>query len=262
MEAIDTVIDINHFEFAGQHYIQTEGTAIGSKLGVSDIPIIDVLINRFQRIDYTVVEPDEVEISRFKELVASYHENGKWNAVDFKFNMVTIEQYLQRLEDNVAAETTKFDVIHTQHCAYHFQNPEIVFEKLYWLLKENGMLFNVMDFGAWDDLAVKIQQMYNMPEMKSYSAATLREIMKSRLPEAYLRTILCRNIKVNECFKEDSEEGNEMIDFLVQLLDFRKTALEENVNEVEEFLKKSCLHSGRDMIFPANEEATVFVKSK
>ncbi|XP_070548135.1 uncharacterized protein [Ptychodera flava] len=35
MEAIDTVLDNNHFEFAGQHYIQTEGTAIGSKLGMN-----------------------------------------------------------------------------------------------------------------------------------------------------------------------------------------------------------------------------------
>ena len=33
MDMVKLVLDNNTFQFQGQHYVQTEGTAIGSKLG-------------------------------------------------------------------------------------------------------------------------------------------------------------------------------------------------------------------------------------
>ncbi|XP_070574459.1 histamine N-methyltransferase-like [Ptychodera flava] len=236
--------------------------AIGTSNGVSDIPIIDALSRRFERIEYTVVEPAEDEIRCFKELVASRHGRGNWNSTHFKFHPITIEKYLKELEAQKFTDDFKFDIIHTLHCAYHFQDPDAIFQNLYGLLNKGGILFNIMSSGAWIKITAKIHQIYGQSEMKTYnSALALREVMQRQLPKPKIQIILKgRNVKVNECFKEDSKDGNEMLDFIVQILDFKKTAAREIVEEITAMLKESCLSDGSDMIFPAYEEVTVFKK--
>ncbi|XP_070574457.1 histamine N-methyltransferase-like [Ptychodera flava] len=234
--------------------------AIGTSNGVSDIPIIEALISRYVRIEYTVVEPVEEEIQCFRELVVSKHKEGKWNSTQFKFNPVTIEKYLEGIEANTFADGQRFDVIHTQHCAYYFRDPGIVFRKLYGLLNEGGTLCNITGFGAWLKISGRIRQIYGSSEIY-HPSATLREMMQQQLPEAQSKIILRDiKVKVNECFEEESKAGNEMLDFIVHKLDFRKTASREIVDSIVALLNECCLREGCNIFFPADEEVSVFVK--
>ncbi|XP_070574569.1 histamine N-methyltransferase-like [Ptychodera flava] len=240
----------------------TQVLAIGTSNGHGDIPIIDVLTSRFQRIEYTVVEPAEDEIHRFRELVKRRQEQGGWHAAQFKFYSMTIEQYLGELETHKLSDASGFDIIHAQHCAYHFKDPGSIYQKLYELLAKGGILFNVIDVGAVSELFLMVEDFYATLkiELERHSTVSLQEIMKRRLPEAHLSVVLCRNVKVSECFKEDSEEGNAILESLVEMQNFRNTVPGEFVDKILALLKKSSLQTGGDMIFPAEEEASVFLK--
>ncbi|XP_070555104.1 histamine N-methyltransferase-like [Ptychodera flava] len=199
--------------------------AVGAGDGSSDVPIIDILHSKQCHINYIVVEPIMAEVEKFKSLVASKQEQGQWARVRFEFHQTTIESYLEESQTRVAEDN--FDIILAIHSAYNMSDPEGVFAGLYERLQKGGLLLNTITAGPLEKLYAKIKERH--PESRQcVGSAWLRRMIQRRLPDIEINTTYKKiALLADECFKEESQEGNMLLDFLTQTLDFRKAFLRE-----------------------------------
>ena len=90
------------------------------------------------------MDPDESQVKDFKDKISSKQQQSQWKNVNFEFHQTTIEEYLTEAKKS---EVVGMDIIHAQHCAYHFSDPENVIVDLYRILNKGGMLFTIMSVG-------------------------------------------------------------------------------------------------------------------
>ncbi|XP_070554950.1 histamine N-methyltransferase-like [Ptychodera flava] len=231
--------------------------AVGSSDGNSDIPIIETLTIKHSSIKYIVVEPAECQIKKFQNLVTSKTEVGLWTNINFEFHQTTIEEYLNKIESGKA--TGGFDIIHLLNSAYYLDDPERVSMELYGHLNTGGMLFYTLLVGAWEKIYRRIAGVVPIPMLPGSGA--LREILKRRIPDVKMHTRYREGrFKATECFREDSKDGNLILNFLVQIHDFRKAAPPEVVSDFMDSFKGSCFEVNDDLYFPSDEEDIVIVK--
>ncbi|XP_077997300.1 histamine N-methyltransferase-like [Glandiceps talaboti] len=234
--------------------------AIGTASGLVDEIIIDVLSRRFPKITYVVVEPDKDELQKFKDRETSKSTQGQWKNVNMEFNLTTIEEYME--ERNHTKSEEAFHIAHIIHSAYYFVDPyETVFQ-LYGTLEKCGMLFICLVKGPWEQTVAKVAEYFFDPRLHFIGTTIVREKLEERVKDLKITTKYRKKpIKVTECFKEDSEEGNDILDFIVQIPDFRTTVPKHVVDDVITFIKKQCCQqSGDDMFFGGDEEDLIIIK--
>ncbi|XP_070555969.1 histamine N-methyltransferase-like isoform X2 [Ptychodera flava] len=246
------------FVFCGEADSTLRVLAVGASDGTSDIQIIDTLNSKYNSVLYVVVEPAESQVQKFQTLVESKREAGLWTNVQFDFHSLTVEEYLRKTK--IGKEPAGFDIIHLQHCVYHFADPENTTVELYGRLNAGGMMFIILVTGVREETVLHTVNI--IPDsMPSIGSATLRAMLKRRIPDVKIQTQYRKiSYKVDECFKENSKEGNMMLDFVVQLLDFRKTAPAEVVGDFMKFFKESCYEVNSQLYFPADDEITTVIK--
>ncbi|XP_070556687.1 histamine N-methyltransferase-like [Ptychodera flava] len=235
--------------------------AIGPADGLFDIAVIDKLINKFgmRKISYVVIEPAKDQIQKFEDLVKSRHEQSLWTTVKFEFHQKTIEAYLKEIENGAALGS--FDIILLQHSAYHIMDPANVFAELYGQLNGGGMLYCQIGIGPWEQVRLRVGNVIPDPYIPRIGSATLQKMLKHRMPDVKIHTQYRKmNFKAGECFKEGSRDGNLIVDFLVQLRDFKKMAPPEVVSDVMKFLRESCYELNNDLYFPADDEDIMIIK--
>ncbi|XP_070555957.1 histamine N-methyltransferase-like [Ptychodera flava] len=243
------------FVFCGEADSTLRVLAVGASDGILDIPIIDTLNSKYCSILYTVIEPAENQVQKFKALVRSKQEAGLWKNTNFDFHPTTIEEYLKKREPE------GFDIIHLQHSAYHLADPERVIVELYGQLKKGGMLFTMLVVGAWEQIYLRMGNIIPDPMLPNFGSATLRDTLQRRISDIKMKTRYRKmSFKADECFEEESKDGNSMLNFLVQLHDFRKTAPSEVVNDFMKFLRECCMELNGELYFPADDEDIVVIK--
>ncbi|XP_070573691.1 histamine N-methyltransferase-like [Ptychodera flava] len=228
--------------------------------GNTDVPIIDILHSKQCNINYIVVEPNVAEVDKFKSLVASKQEQGQWTRVRFEFHQTTIENYLEESQRRVAEDN--FDIIHTIHCVYTMPDPGAIFVGLYGRLQKGGMLLNTMAAGSLEQLYVKEREIN--PALRScVGSASLRRIIQRRLPDVEINTIYKKMaLLADECFKEESREGNMLLDFLTYTLDFRKSVSETVLSDFMAFMREECCYEkdGKLFLHKDDEDIVIFKK--
>ncbi|XP_070555962.1 histamine N-methyltransferase-like [Ptychodera flava] len=247
------------FKFCGEADITLRVLAVGTSDGTTDIPIIDTLNSKYSRILYAVVEPDESQVQKFQTLVESKQEAGLWKNIKFDFYPITIEEHLRKTK--IGKEPAGFDIIHLQHCAYFFTDPENTTVELYGRLNTGGMLFILLVVGAWEQILLHIGN--SVPDSMSpkIGSATMREMIQRGIPDVKMQTQHRKaSFKVDECFKENSKDGNMMLDFVVQLHDFRKTAPPEVFGDFMKFFKELCYEENSELYLPADDEIITVIK--
>ncbi|XP_070556573.1 histamine N-methyltransferase-like [Ptychodera flava] len=234
--------------------------AVGAGDGSSDVPIIDILHSKQCQINYNVVEPIVVELEKFKSLVASKQEQGQWTRVKFKFYQTTIENYLEESQTRVAEDN--FDIIHTIQCAYAMSDPGGIFAGLYGRLERGGMLFNTMAAGPLEKLFAKGNEIH--PEShKCVGSASLRRMIQRSLPDVEINTIYKKiALLADECFKEESREGNMILDFLTYTLDFRKSVSERVLSDFMTFMREECCYEKDGKLFLQRDEEDIVIFKK
>ncbi|XP_077997822.1 histamine N-methyltransferase-like [Glandiceps talaboti] len=232
--------------------------AVGAGNGMMDIPVIGDLSKQFQQIFYVVVDPVKSEVQKFQELTVAKHSQSEWENVDFEFNVETIEEYLQRIEKN---EKAIFDIIHIVHSAYYFADPETTMVKLYHMLKRGGRLLNIMVGGSYGQLFSKLGKHYNDPNMCFFGSDDMVDMLRHRLPDVHISVVSKpKAFEISKCFIDTSEDGNHILDFLTQILHFRKFASKKIVDEVMSFLKDEGVVQSNGEIFFSTDDGhmTIF----
>ncbi|XP_070544010.1 histamine N-methyltransferase-like [Ptychodera flava] len=251
---------LNNFTFMGRSSLRI--LSIGPANGFIDIPIIDALSSRVQYIHYTVVEPNEQEIERFKNSVTSKQEDGHFKNVTFDFHALTISEFIRESRENKSQPT--FDIIHCLHSAYYFADVGQVYIDLYEFVTEGGFIITSLNSGSWEDIQKELGKYYSDPFLVQfcYGSKHLQEILRRRFPDVKVKVIPRYNYAdVGECCKEESEVGNFILDFLLQILDARKNIPKYIFSKVMSFFKSRC-YKGVDskFRFECNDEDIIIFK--
>ncbi|XP_070550617.1 histamine N-methyltransferase-like [Ptychodera flava] len=234
--------------------------AIGTGNGNADVPIIDILHSKRCHINYIVVEPILAELEKFKSLVASKQEQGQWTRVRFEFHQTTIENYLEESQRRVAEDN--FDIIHTIHCAYTMSDQGDIFAGLYGRLQRGGMLLNTMAAGPQERLYAKATEI-NPESHPCAGSASLRRMIQRKLPDVEITTIYKKiGLLADECFKEESREGNMLLDFLTYTLDFRKSVSERVLSGFMAFMREECCYEKDGKLFLQKDEEDIVIFKK
>ncbi|XP_070555690.1 histamine N-methyltransferase-like [Ptychodera flava] len=234
--------------------------AVGAGDGNADVPIIDILHSKQCHINYIVVEPIMAELEKFKSLAASKQEQGQWSRVRFEFHQTTIENYLEESQTRVAEDN--FDIIHTIHCAYNMSDPQGVLAGLYERLQKGGLLLNTITAGPLEKLLAKIK-MINPESRQCVGSASLRRMIQRRLPDVEITTIYKKNaLLADEIFKEESREGNMLLDFLTQTLDFRKSVSKRVLSDFMALMREECCYEKDGKLFLHKDEEDIVIFKK
>ncbi|XP_070556141.1 histamine N-methyltransferase B-like isoform X2 [Ptychodera flava] len=207
--------------------------------GQADSLFVDAALSMGNSLRYVAVEPSEKEVEKFKALVESKKMEGHWSNATFDFHPITVQQYL--LDARKTEERQHFDIISCPESAYFFTDAGEVFAELYQLLNKGGILLNTMCGGAWEQLTIEVAKYFPSKTVALPGSSTLREILQKRLPEVDFQVVTREySLDVGECFQEGSRVGNMLLDFFVQILDFRKDAPKEVVDKIMAFMDENC----------------------
>ncbi|XP_070570813.1 histamine N-methyltransferase-like [Ptychodera flava] len=233
--------------------------AIGSGDGTKDVYIIDALAKKVDFVDYVVVEPSESEIQKFKTIESSKQDRGEWKNVRLTYHQMALEEFLGKPWQD---KENYFDIIIAIHCAYFISNPGQIFHDLYKILKKGGTLFNTMSVDAWEKILQEAEKHHSCRTISSYGSMELRQKLGQTMPNVNMKILRRKNgIGVDECFREESKDGNDILDFILQIVDVRKNIPEEIVDKLLIYLREKCCHSvDGKLYFDADDEDIIIVK--
>ncbi|XP_066281598.1 histamine N-methyltransferase-like isoform X2 [Branchiostoma lanceolatum] len=186
--------------------------AIGSGSGEADINILKKLLQNHKGVYNRVVEPSET-IEDYKTLVGTDKSLG---AVKCDWHQQTAEEYFQ------TKEGTKFHLIHAIHCLYHVEDLHVTLRNMWEQLTDGGYMLVGMDaesdwtrlwYKLWDDFGQgdRLKTVYR-------TSGDVKQWLDARGIK-YVTEEAESFFNVTECFKEGSEAGMLLLDFLTQTPD-------------------------------------------
>ncbi|CAH1263431.1 HNMT [Branchiostoma lanceolatum] len=182
---------------------------IGSGSGESDSIILKKLLQRHNSVYSRVVEPSGEMIKRYKALV---REDTSLGAVKFDWRQQTAEEYFQ------TKEGTKFHLAHAVHVLYNVEDHDATLRNMWEQLANGGYMFLVMqsDKGDWGGLRHKLWEEFGQGDRLKTWFRTSGDVKQclDRAGISYVTTENEADINVTECFREKSEAGKLLLDFL------------------------------------------------
>ncbi|XP_070559757.1 histamine N-methyltransferase A-like [Ptychodera flava] len=234
--------------------------AVGTGDGQAESIAVDAALSTFNTLHYTIVEQSEAEINKFKTLAETKKAEGHWRNVTFDFHHITVQQYLRDARHN--GEQQCFDIIRCPESAYFFTNAGDIFVELYKMVNKGGMLWNAMTGGAGEQITMELARHFPLT-VSLYGSSTLRGILGKRLPDVDFQVETTNyNIECEECFQEDSSDGNMALDFLTQILDFRKHASKEVVDSILAIMDKNSSRMADGKRYLADWQENVIILKK
>ncbi|XP_078000616.1 histamine N-methyltransferase-like [Glandiceps talaboti] len=227
--------------------------SIGSGSGDIDKFIINALTAIHPKIICSVVEPMKVAVANYKEMVTSH--KAEWSGVEFKYYIQTIEKYLDDNQDDHSRRCEHYDVIHAIHCVYYFEKRDGTFRDLYSRLHKNGVMLIRISGGGFAKSKVYINR---IRKLAYTGVADMEEILLKEIPSdaTEIKTTKA-DVIVTECFNEDSDEGNQLLDFITQISKFRKSMPQEIVQMYMKYLKSECVEKeGRNYLLGNHQGLT------
>ncbi|XP_077997401.1 histamine N-methyltransferase-like [Glandiceps talaboti] len=227
--------------------------SIGPGNGHNEVPIINALVRRYPNIVYETVEPSQEQIDKFRSLFQS--KNTEWEGVFYKPNAQTIEKFTETRKSVVDEdERVNYDAIVALHSDYHFKGQGDTIHQLYdWLVKD-GILLVRVGSGGWEKCSTKVTEFYRNPNIVYFGSESLYKSLQNVLPGVNIQ-IKRRpgRINISECFLENSEDGNKMLDMIFGILNFRKYVPPEKAKMLIEYMRDCCDREGDDVILPEND---------
>ncbi|XP_077986961.1 histamine N-methyltransferase A-like [Glandiceps talaboti] len=238
--------------------------AVGTGCGSNDIPILNVLSGLNQKISYTVVDPLDRQIERFKSMVQ--RQGDKWKGVTYDYHVKTIQDYVNERKQRNIDQDEKFDIIHALHCVYYFPKDGEIFRELYDLLRNPGTLLLRQEShgerGGWVKLWSYYNQFYKNSIYPYLDIDVLLTSIRQQLHGIEINTSYRENspINITECFIEDSEIGNKMLSCFFQCEDFRKEIRQETAKSLLKYLKEECSIIDGDKVILPGYEVDIIIK--
>ena len=238
--------------------------AVGSGIGSFDCMFLEVLfacgkeLIEGRQITWTVVEPNESAIEKFKQDIAS--KSGIFEKVKFNWINKGVEEYLQ------VSECEKYDLVHFMHVLYYV-NEEIVLKNAYEkCLKDNGCIFIAV--GSKDDIWVNLIRSFKskIPSLENElhypTNIELSEICK-RNGWAFETFDGKLDLEITEILEEGNPQGEAMLKFFLHIHeDPKKKFGEALVSELIEFFHKMSwekIEGGKKQHFVNDNEGILLI---
>ncbi|XP_077861982.1 histamine N-methyltransferase A-like [Saccoglossus kowalevskii] len=223
--------------------------ATGSGNGSADEYLINALVEKYSKVRYCVIDPAKEPLGKFKVLVQS-HEN-KWDNVSFEFHAQVINDYLKDCE---AVE--RYHLIHICNAVHCFKDGrKVVSELCNGRLYDKGIILIRVIREGWEKCRKNFKRYLYDPNKNLLGATMVEEFLRHESKLAVVKNIKRYvPITATKCFDEFSDDGNKLLDFFHQKLDFRKSLPKDEFATLLSFFKDKCYDVvGDEVIFDATE---------
>ncbi|XP_068187745.1 histamine N-methyltransferase-like [Antennarius striatus] len=212
--------DIMASNLNGKSHLNIIG--VGSGSGEIDIRILSMLRLKYplMSVDNEVVEPNPQQIHDYKELVS---QTPGLDYIKWKWNNMTVQDFEKDWKEK--ERTKKFDFIHMFEMLYYVKDRGATISFFQSLLKKNGKLFISLLAGdsGWGKLDKTYGNRFREPEVSTVFIDEIKQYLDSK-GGSYQSYLLTSQTDITECFIEGNEEGELMLDFLTEVLNFSKSA--------------------------------------
>ncbi|XP_028993039.1 histamine N-methyltransferase-like [Betta splendens] len=231
---------------------------LGSGSGEIDLEMLSTLRMKHPgvTVDNEVVEPSSQQLHNYKVLVS---KNRDLDHVKFTWNKMTALEFEEHWKEKKT--TTKADFIHMIQMLYYVKDPEATIDFFQSLLDNNGKLLIILVSGesGWGKLWNTYRHLYCNNEVSQFvTTGDIKRLLDSK-GVSYQSYELPSQMDITECFTEGDEQGELLLDFLTEVLDFSKTAPPELKEGVLNLLRHPDCSTESDgkVVFNNNLEAIV-----
>ncbi|XP_008275407.1 histamine N-methyltransferase isoform X2 [Stegastes partitus] len=231
---------------------------VGSGAGEIDLEMLSELRQKHPgvTVDNEVVEPSSQQLHVYKVSVA---QKKDIDYISFTWNKMTASEFEEHWKEK--KPTKKADFIHMIQMLYYVKDPGATISFFQSLLDKNGKLLIILVSGrsGWGKLWRTHRQELCTPDLSQcVTTEDIKRILDSK-GVRYQSYELPSQMDITECFTEGDEEGELLLDFLTEVLNFSKTASPELKADVLKLLRQpdcSVESEGR-VVFNNNLEAIV-----
>ncbi|KAM9486071.1 histamine N-methyltransferase-like isoform 2-T2 [Clarias gariepinus] len=241
---------------AGKSTLNVMG--LGSGSGKIDLEILSQLHTKYPEasMENEVVEPSGDMLHKYKDLVSKM---PGLDHITFRWNQMTASEFESDWKQRNTDKT--LDFIHMIQMLYYVNDPEATISFFRSLLHKDGKLLIILvsGQGGWSKLWKTYQAQLCKPGIsQSLTASDVKDFLNTNgIP--YLSYTLPSQMDITDCFTTGDEKGELLLDFLTEVMEFRKNASPELKAGVLELLRHpECSQEvdGR-VIFNNNLEALV-----
>lgn len=207
--------------------------SVGCGTGAFDQRILRYVQSRMNHVAYVGIEPNEVEATEFLEIMRAH----KSEQVEVS---ILVEKFGGQLFDQA------FDLILFVQSIYYLEDRQDAIDAALQALKPGGELVIVI---APDEALNTIAKLMWQRQMgqKSWFSVDVRSHFETRGLD-YSETRINANLNAHACFDDMSEEGRNIVDFIVQTrTDQLPTVLR---NDISDFLMSISTSEGSIACFP------------
>ncbi|XP_068186596.1 histamine N-methyltransferase-like [Antennarius striatus] len=211
---------------------------VGSGSGELDLKMFSALHlkNPKMRVDTEVVEPSPQQLSEYADLVS---QTPDLDYISFNWNEMTAEEFEAHWKQKKM--TKKADFIHMLQMMYYVKDPGATINFFHSILNKNGKLFISLLTG--DSGWAKLDKAYGKRFRESGMASVFMDDVKRHLDAtglSYQSYLLPSKIDITECFTDGNEDGELMLEFLTEVLNFSQVCAPELKADVMELLRHGC----------------------
>lgn len=246
---------------------------VGSGKGEMDLLIVQFIANQLKAsgthgkpaIHSLVVEPSSFLLEKFKASVASLPSSlTELAQLSFEWQQTTFQDYKRKCDSQDKRTWPSFDFIHFVHSIYYMDAEEALCTCFDEQLGERGAIFCLVQVeNSYFD---KVQERFKgkltfgSEDMVIYTQNGLAKIAAEK---GWTFDVIRQDffIDVTLCFREPSEQGDRLFDFLTHQKDFRATADKELIEEVKNFFGEFIISDGTEgKLLKAEMAAVVIIK--
>lgn len=191
--------------------------SVGCGTGAFDERILRYARSRMNHVAYLGIEPNEVEAAAFLETMGAQQSE-----------QVTVSVLVQKFGERLFEQ--EFDLILFVQSIYYLKDRKDAIDAALRALKPGGELVIVI---APDESLNTVANLMWQRQMgqKSWFSVDVRAHFESSGLD-YSETRISANLNANECFGESSEEGRNIVDFIVQTrTDQLPTGLRKDISD-------------------------------
>ncbi|NWZ11227.1 HNMT methyltransferase, partial [Agelaius phoeniceus] len=213
--------------------------------GEMDLQILSKIRARYPgvTINNDVIEPSADQISKYKEHVA---QASNLENIKFTWHKETANEYESRM--NAEKKTKKWDFIHMIQMLYYVKDIPATIRYFHSLLDSQAKLLIILVSGksGWETLWKKYGPSFPLEDLCCYVSSGDLPRMLDSAGLKYQLYELPSHMDITSCFSEGDKDGELLLDFLTETLDFAKTAPPELKQQVMEELRKPGCSEIRD----------------
>ncbi|XP_068187645.1 histamine N-methyltransferase-like [Antennarius striatus] len=229
---------------------------VGSGSGELDLKMLSVLHQNYPQmmVHNEVVEPNPQQLHDYRSFVSQTPGLGY---ITYSWNEMTAQEFQDQWKERQTAK--KVDFIHMIQMLYCVKDAGATISFYHSLLDRNGKLLinQVTGDSGWGKLGKTYSKVLFNAEVNCVTSEDIKRLLDSK-GLSYQSYELPSETDITECFTKGNERGELLLDFLTQVMNFRKSASPELQAEIMEFLRLECSKETENKIlFNYNSEVII-----